>query len=321
MKKILLKITLLALLINCNAVPGSKDDSKDNMKMFSALIIATGTSVLNFRLDSGTQKDVSCTTTNLASTTETVSGSSNVTLKDARFYVYDVNLLRADGSKQPFTLVPDGTYQNSYTSNGTTYSVGLIDFADKSNDCSAGTMEVLYGSGKNTADTNKKLVGYPVYGSFTGVEFKVGLPASLNNLQSDTQTAPLSNTGMYWSWASGYKYMKLEFLHKTTNAAVSWHNGSSSCTGSYGSIACTYQNVSTVSITNTSGFTSSNVIAFNIRDLTTNTDTSASGVSCMNGPQGTMMGANSNCATMGSNMGIKSDGTTTTSTQRAFSIQ
>ena len=321
MTKLFLKITILTFLLNCNMVPGSSDDSKDTNNMFAAVLLATGTSVLNFRLDSGTQKSVSCSTTNLASTTETVSGSSNVTLKDARFYVYDVNLVRADGTKQPFTLVPDGTYQNSYTSNGTTYSVGLIDFADKSNDCSTGTMEVLYNAGLNTAGTNTKLVGYPVFGIFSGVEFKIGLPSSLNNLQSDTQTAPLSNTGMYWSWASGYKFMKLEFLHKGTNQSVSWHNGGSTCTGSYGSISCTYANISTVSVSKSTGtFSTSDVIALNIRELTDSTSTTA-GVSCMNGPQGTMMGANANCAKMGANMGLNLDGTTTTSTQKAFSIQ
>lgn len=320
MTKIISLIIIYAIAFNCSMLPGSKDDSKDNMNMFAALLVATGTSVLNFRLDSGTQKNVGCSTANLASTTETVSGSSNVTLKDARFYVYDINLVRADGSKQPFTLIPDNTYQNSYTANATTYSVGLVDFADKSNDCSAGTMEGM-GFGKNTSDTNSKLTGYPVYGLFSGVEFKIGLPDALNNLQSDTQTAPLSNTGMYWNWAGGYKFMKLEFLHKGTNSSVSWHNGGSSCTGSYGSISCTYKNISTVSINKSSGnLTSSDVIALNIRELTDSTDTSA-GVSCMNGPQGTMMSANANCAKMGANMGINLDGTTTTSTQRAFSIQ
>lgn len=308
------------MLINCNMLPGSNDDSKEKNNMFAAILLATGTSVLNFRLDSGTQKNVDCSTINLASTSEPVSGGTNVTLKDARFYVYDVNLVRADGTKQPFTLVPDGTYQNSYTANGITYSVGLIDFADKSNDCSAGTMEGM-GFGKNTADTNKKLVGYPVFGVFTGVEMKIGLPDALNNLQSDTQTAPLSNTGMYWSWASGYKFMKLEFLHKVTNQTVSWHNGGSTCTGSFGSISCTYSNLSTVSISKSTGsFSANDVIALNIRELTDSTDTSA-GVSCMKGPQGTMMGANANCAKMGANMGINLDGTTTTTTQKAFSIQ
>jgi hypothetical protein len=180
----------------------------------------------------------------------------------------------------------------------------------------------VYGFWLNTADTNTKLVGYPVFGVFTGVEMKIGLPDSLNNLQSDTQTAPLSNTGMYWSWASGYKFMKLEFLHKDTNKSVSWHNGGSTCTGSYGSISCTYSNLSTVSISKSTGsFSANDVIALNIRELTDSTDTSAAGVSCMNGPQGTMMGANANCAKMGSNMGLNLDGTTTTSTQKAFSIQ
>ncbi len=303
------------MLINCNMLPGSSDDSKKKNNMFAAILLATGTSVLNFRLDSGTQKNVDCSTINLASTSEPVSGGTNVTLKDARFYVYDVNLVRADGTKQPFTLVPDGTYQNSYTANGITYSVGLIDFADKSNDCSAGTMEGM-GFGKNTADTNKKLVGYPVFGIFTGVEMKIGLPDDLNILQSDTQLAPLNNTGMYWSWTLGYKTMKLEFLHKDTSSSVSWHNGSSGCSGFGGSMSCSNKNTSIISITKASGnLSSSDFLTLNLRDLTDGTNSNGSTLSCMSGPQ-----SNASCATIGTNMGIKSDGTTLI-TQKAFSIQ
>lgn len=99
-KYLLAFIFLNSLFIHCNMLPGTKEKSNENMNMFAALLVATGTSVLNFRLDSGTQKNVDCSTLNLASTTETVSGSSNVTLKDARFYVYDINLIRADGTKR-----------------------------------------------------------------------------------------------------------------------------------------------------------------------------------------------------------------------------
>jgi uncharacterized repeat protein (TIGR04052 family) len=314
MIKLIINLLILSFLANCSVIGGkSEDKNEDNMKNLSILLLGTATTQIKFRLDSGTQKDVGCSTENLASSGETISGGSNVTLKDARFFVYDVKLIKAGGGRQAFSL-SSNDYQNTYTEDGTKYRVALIDFADNSGDCSSGAY-----SSSVTTELNKKLKGSPAYGLFTGVEFKIGLPNEVNNLRDITQEAPLNDPGMYWDWNSMYKFMKLELNHSNGNI-LAWHGGNTTCSGSVGSRECTYENVPTIKVNKSSGYlNSSTEIVLNIKDLMDGTDTVGAALGCHSGPQGNMMGADANCARIGKNMGIDIDGTAA-STQSAFSI-
>jgi uncharacterized repeat protein (TIGR04052 family) len=285
-------------LFQCNH---KKNNSSENL---STLLLATAINTINFRLDSGSLTNVGCTGY-VSSDSNLVSGGNKVKLKDARFYLYSVKLTSADGSETPFNLISDNSNQNSYD-DGT--SIGLIDFTDQTGDCSTG----IFSSG-TTATTNTKLVGGPVFGNFSGLKFTIGVPTNLNHQDSTSAKAPLNSTGMNWSWNSGYKFMKMELIHEGGSSNNAWHVGSSSCSNS----VCTYSNRPTISISKSSGFNpSKDVVSLDLQAMMNGTNTTSSAISCHAGPQST----DTKCATIGANLGIKTDGTSS-STQTVFSIK
>ncbi|RYE92741.1 MAG: metallo-mystery pair system four-Cys motif protein, partial [Myxococcales bacterium] len=121
-------------------------------------------------------------------------GTSKTTAKplDFRLYVHDVRLVRAGGEEVPVTLDQDGTWQNG--------GVALLDFEDGTADCTDGD-----------AALNTSIKGtVPDHDDYQGIAFRFGLPADRNHLDSATATAPLNIPAMWWSWQSGYKYLKLD---------------------------------------------------------------------------------------------------------------
>ncbi len=288
-------------------VGNKKDDNTTTRNLLLAVALSNTTTTINFGLDSGTLRNVNCTGF-ISSDTVKVSGGSQVALKDARFYVHDINLIKTDGSKVAFSMNKDGVFQNSYTANGKTYNVGLLDFADGTSNCATG----VFAAGTTTT-TNTKITGSGVSGSFSGIEFTVGVPLDLNHQDDTTLAAPLNSTGMYWSWNSGYKFMKLEFLNGSVGNA--WHIGSSTCTNS----VCTYSNRATVTVTKSSGTfnPSTDTVALDIQALLNGTDTTSSAISCHAGPQS----SDTKCGTIGTNMGVTKATGLSSGTQSAFIIR
>jgi uncharacterized repeat protein (TIGR04052 family) len=71
-------------------------------------------------------------------------------------------------------------------------------------------------------------------GKYTGVRFIVGVPVERNHLDLAAQHAPLSISRMFWSWTTGYKFMRIDLrsVRPDTTATVPWviHLGSTECT-------------------------------------------------------------------------------------------
>lgn len=174
---------------------------------------------------------VNCGTASIAGLGST---NANGRLRDARFYVSNVALIRADGAEVPLTLPAN----NNWNATVGTDRVTLIDLEDKTGACAGGT-----------TDTNPSLKGTVPAGNYVGVTMTVGVPFALNHTD---QTAALDKTpavinnavhpGMAWAWAGGRKFAKIELTDVLADAAAGtpgkWaasvfnvHLGSTGCTG------------------------------------------------------------------------------------------
>lgn len=111
---------------------------------------------------------------------------------DFRLYLSDVKLLDASGAEVPVSLTNDGKWQ--------TDRVALLDFEDKTGDCT-GTTEV-----------NAQIRGRVASPSatYTGLRFTVGVPFVDNHQDRAAAPAPLNLSAMFWSWQSGYKFVRAE---------------------------------------------------------------------------------------------------------------
>jgi uncharacterized repeat protein (TIGR04052 family) len=152
-------------------------------------------------------------------------------LIDTRFYISNVMLIDAAGNKTPMVLT-----ENENQSKG----VSLLDFGYNTASSGVTCSTSIYTS----------LIGKVKPGTYTGVEMTLGVPirsadmaTSLNhsNLSDTTNTPlPLQSTGLGWSWQSGRKFTKIEFLPVTditygsgTKKVAYWpvHLGSTGCSG------------------------------------------------------------------------------------------
>jgi uncharacterized repeat protein (TIGR04052 family) len=150
------------------------------------------------------------------------SGGVQAQIKDFRFYVSNVKLLKADGSEVPLTLSANDDWNHTAGSDAVT----LIDLEDATGACAGGT----------TA-TNAMLKGTVPAGDYVGVKMTMGVPFALNHSDFATAVKPLDIQAMAWSWQSGRKFAKIEVTDPagTTGTWVSktfnFHLGSTGCTG------------------------------------------------------------------------------------------
>jgi len=137
---------------------------------------------------------------------------ATVSLRDLRFYVSNVRLLDADGAETPVALTQDDTWQYE--------SVALLDFEDASGECGEGT----------TTETNDVVVGTVPAGEYTGVRFELGVPFELNHLDVDAPP-PLNDVAMFWAWASGHKFLRIDLTNENPAPDNGWfiHLGSQGC--------------------------------------------------------------------------------------------
>jgi uncharacterized repeat protein (TIGR04052 family) len=141
-------------------------------------------------------------------------GSKNTPVEpvDMRFYVHDVSLIRANGERVPLELYQDERYQRE--------NVALLDFVDDTGKCLTGD-----------ADIRNVVHGYAAEQSdYTAIAFKVGVPADKNHLDGAQAPAPYNASGLWWSWAAGYKYMRIDV---TSEVQPIWyfHGGATDCAG------------------------------------------------------------------------------------------
>jgi uncharacterized repeat protein (TIGR04052 family) len=296
----------LSSILSCN------QDSKkeDNTSALAALALASSQSTsttateLKFQVVSnGTQ--VKCGTD--ITINKAVNGSTSKTLKlqDLRFYVSGLKLVTTDDKLIDLTLPNDDKWQYN---NGV-----LLDFEDKTGDCeSAGT-----------GDTNNTVKFNSVTGNFKGVQFLLGLTPDLNKLSNTETPAPFNINAMYWSWAIGYKFSKIEF--SSDNIKTSLHIGSLQCSGNVSTNVCAKSFTTTIKVTKDGFDTSKHTVTLDLNELLKNYDTNPTGltaVSCM--PIGTPAGPNAKeseiCPKILENVGLKTDGTES-GVQSSFSIQ
>lgn len=116
---------------------------------------------------------------------------STVQIADFRVYVSNFRMIGADGKEVPVTLDNDGTWQLDGTA--------LLDFEDGSGACSNGT-----------AETNMVVHGTVPDGEYGGLQFDIGVPFAQNHADASIAASPLNLTAMFWSWQSGYKFIKID---------------------------------------------------------------------------------------------------------------
>ncbi|HMW07636.1 MAG TPA: metallo-mystery pair system four-Cys motif protein [Leptospiraceae bacterium] len=308
--KYVITISIILISLSCNKFAANNNEDK-NKNIAAATILlnqrkstAASVSSINFNVVSGTT-NVSCS----GSIAGTIAGATNAKLVDLKFYVHDIKLISSDGSKVDFSITTDNKWQMAAGSNafGSYPGVALLDFEDATGNCSSGTTE-----------TNKTIYGTSAVGNYVGVEFKVGVPFYLNHMNVSTAASPLNISAMYWAWASGYKFAKIEFLaNSNTNM---FHLGSGSCSGnSTGPVnPCGLPNRPTISLTKTSGGfdATRDTITLDLNTLYNGADASGTGITnCMAG------NGIAACQPIITNIGITVSTGASSGLQTAFSLK
>lgn len=132
------------------------------------------------------------------------------TPSDFRLYVHDVVLLDDAGAEVPVALTQDGRWQYD--------TLALLDFEDKTASCANGT-----------TDVNARIVGTVPAGTYVGVGFTVGVPFELNHADAATAASPLNLSTMFWSWQSGYKFVRVDGVSTGQPGGAVFHLGSTMC--------------------------------------------------------------------------------------------
>jgi uncharacterized repeat protein (TIGR04052 family) len=143
--------------------------------------------------------------------------NSTVFFKDFRLYVSNVRLIDDGDNEVPVTLTTDGAFQLQTESDG---HVALLDFEDGSGNC----------SDTGNAALNTKIVGTAPAGTYTGVVFEVGVPFALNHLDVATAESPLNISALYWAWAIGHKFARIDYaVDGASPTPWNFHLGSTGC--------------------------------------------------------------------------------------------
>ena len=164
---------------------------------------------------------------------------SSIELGDFRFYVHDVSFIDEEGNETPVKLDESSDFQLKYTKHdGSDGWLAMLDFAALESEACAR---------RGTESTNTVITGRAPEGKYTGLAFVLGVPNELNHINGSVSPSPLNSYGMQWSWASGYRHMKLE-VQPTTDGATKevfyFHSGAVGCTSDDGAISGKYQCVS-----------------------------------------------------------------------------
>ena len=220
--------------------------------------------------------------------------------RDFRFYVSNVRLVDASGAEAPVAL-DSSVWQG--------YGVALLDFENGTGNCTGGTLEM------NTA-----VRGTVNPGTYVGLRFDVGVPAASNHLNVDAANQPLSVSAMFWSWTSGYKFMKIDgLINRATPFTFNFHLGSTGCTlatpGDFTTASCTTLNVPSASFAAFNPTTQAVALDLALLFAATNFDTADGG-----GAPGCMSGAtNPECAPIFPKLGLPF-GTTPAGSQASFRL-
>ena len=155
--------------------------------------------------------------------------NTNATMKDARFYVSNIYLVRPNGTEERFIPNASTDEEKKWNHVDGANSVSLIDLENATSGCAS--------EEKTSAETNTRISATVPNDLYTGVRFEVGVPFALNHtntIASDTPQ-PLQSQSMAWSWLGGRKFIKVEVgpAANTTWAKtqMNFHLGSTGCSG------------------------------------------------------------------------------------------
>jgi cytochrome c peroxidase len=129
---------------------------------------------------------------------------------DLRFYVSGVRLLDEAGGEHELALAQDRRWQFQDTA--------LLDFETGEGPCANGTR-----------DTRTVVEGLAPDRPFKGLRFVLGVPLDKNHKDAGTAPAPLNLSHLFWSWAAGYKFLRLD-AQVEGHAGFLVHLGSTGCT-------------------------------------------------------------------------------------------
>ena len=294
------------MMINCAQLGLESEDEDDNdltIALLAAAAVLNSPVKLNFNIVSGTQ-NVRCGTN--FTVTKAVNGSTTRTMnpQDLRFYISNLRMIGADGvSQYAVNFANDGVWQYE--------GAALLDFEDGTGSC------------VGSSSINTSISGITTAASYSGVIFDLGLPTALNQLSNSTSPSPLNVNAMYWSWASGYKFTRLEFSDTGTGNIVRSHLGSQNCGGNISTNSCANPFRSEVRVTTTSGFNPvTGTIALDLNEFMNNFDATGGSLSCMplKGHGAATAGELANCPKLLTQVGLDSGGQATGS-QTTFVIQ
>lgn len=192
-------VLFILLFSNCSVfIPEEKNDNN----LILGLVAAAATAPQPFSLQFEGRNGLT-PITSFGATDITINGTAT-RFRDFRFYVSEVKFLRADGTKVSATINTDDVWQSR--------NIALVDLD---------TVE--------TANTNDKVTGSVAPGTYTGIEFTLGIPENTNHLQISTLASPLNVTSMYWAWSSGFKFVSVEFSLNNGANYTQFHLGSQAC--------------------------------------------------------------------------------------------
>ncbi len=267
MKRCTAVLVLGTLLTACGGGGGSSGGNSDNYNAAPS----TRNITLPFKAVAA-GVDIACNTTYTLGSADTAA-----TLEDFRFYVHDLRLVTSAGTEVPVTLE-----QNDWQ-NGT---VALLDFQNKADKC-AGADKPLHTAITGTVPNDNTTI--------TGVRFNIGVPEDRNHLLSSSAPSPLNTAALFWSWQSGYKFMRLDFAPVdggTLTAggvftAWNFHLGSTGCTGlpqNGDTVTCSNLNRPAIELTGFDPATASIQLDYSALVANSNIGADAGGASgCMSG--------------------------------------
>ena len=129
---------------------------------------------------------------------------------DFRLYVSNFRAVTASGAEVPLILREDGRWQHA--------GVALLDFENGMGNCAAGTPPM----------NNQVIADVPV-GTYAGLRFQVGLPFDLDHADVSVAPPPLDVGGLYWSWATGYRFLRIDGNTTGLPQGFLIHLGSTGC--------------------------------------------------------------------------------------------
>lgn len=126
-------------------------------------------------------------------------------IADVSFYVSDLRLLDAEGAAYPVQILHRGAVKHGQ----------------------AASIHLIYLSHLQTAATVEGRAQLP--DAVSGLAFTLGVPASLNHANPVTAAYPLNDSGMFWSWQQGYKFLRIDASRPANNSQWAFHLGSTGC--------------------------------------------------------------------------------------------